>query len=141
MTPDSCWGVAERLMNKYHHRSGESLAEKKERLLELAVKFGLIEIKHIPHETSKMASFNEQYRNYLRSFLEDMSAKGERKFDENKMLDVILGYVRKFPECDAGLYEYLRAGNKKEKVADLRRICELMVLFMVRLDDEGVAYQ
>lgn len=126
---------------KYHHRHGESLAEEKERLTGLAIKLGLIDIKHFPHETGKMAGFSEQFGTHLTSFLQGMNAKGESRFDENTMLDVILSYVKKYPRCNAELYEYIRTGDKKENVIDLRRICELMISLMIRLNDEGVAYQ
>lgn len=126
---------------KYHHKPGESPAEEKERLLELAVKFGLINIKQIPHETGKMARFSEQFGVHLESFLQDMGSMGESRFDENKMLEVILGYVKKYPSWNADLYEYLSSGNKKANFTDLRRICELMLMLMVGIQEGGIAYK
>ena len=126
---------------KYHHRHGESLAEEKKRLIGLAMKLGLIEIKHFPHETGKMAGFSDQFKTHLTSFLQGMSAKGKSRFDENTMLDVVLDYVKKYPKCDADSMNIFVQATKKENVIDLRRICELMVSFMISLNDEGVAYQ
>jgi hypothetical protein len=85
-----------------------------------------------------MAGFSEQFGTHLTSFLRGMSAKGESRFDENTMLDVILGYMKKYPKCNAELYEYIHTGDKKENMIDLRRICELMVLLMIRLNEMNV---
>jgi hypothetical protein len=113
----------------------ETLDQEKDRLLNEAVKLGLIENQVFPGE-GKMAKWNPEFAAYLKS-----RVIKRIKIDESKMAEIVMGYVTMHDKYYQEFNNwFFSTTDRKVRTTDMRRMCELLISLQVKTDEQGVDY-
>jgi hypothetical protein len=111
----------------------ETLSQENDRLLNEAVKLGLIEKQVFPGE-GMMAKWNPEFAAYLKS-----RVIKRIKIDESKMAEIVMGYVTMHDNYYQEFNNWFTSStDRKVRTTDMRRMCELLISLLVKIDEQGI---
>jgi hypothetical protein len=105
----------------------ETLSQEKDRLLNEAVKLGLIEKQLFPGE-GMMEKWDPEFAGYLKSRVNKRS-----KIDESKMAEIVMGYVTMHDKYYQEFNNwFFSTADRNVRTTEMRRMCELLVSLLVK---------